>query len=60
MGNARKCVICKRILIDEPDLVCSRCKKRGFRIAKKSGKYVAGAAVLVSPFLPKGIIGKKS
>lgn len=58
MAKERRCLNpkCRKLLIDEPDLLCSRCKRQGWRITKKAGKVV-GVFLLVAGSAAAGIKG---
>ncbi len=49
MTKQRRCINpkCRKLLIDEPDLLCSRCKRQGWRVTKKVGKGLGAVALVV-------------
>ena len=55
----RRCVnpMCRRLLVDEKDFVCSRCKRLGWKYSKDIGKaagVVIGPTVAILASLNKG------
>ena len=58
MIKQRRCINpkCRRLLIDEPDLLCSRCKRQGWRITKKVGK-ITGYVIMIGAPAAAGIKG---
>ncbi len=56
MTKEKRCLVCHKLLINEPDFLCSRCKRQGWRVTKKAGKVVGGI-LLVAGSIAAGLKG---
>lgn len=47
-NEEKRCLVCKKILLDEKMPVCLRCKLQGRNAAGNVGKGIVGVALLIS------------